>query len=203
MSVRRLTADLAVRADARIGEAEEEVAGLKASLETAQVVAPASGRIMEIAAYQGAVVQPGTRIMSIESGGAGLEVLAYIPSDVGNRIKPGMSALVYPVTHKREEVGGIRGDVISVSEFPVTSEGIVSVLQNSELAQTFTRNGPPYSARISLQVDKSTNSGYRWTSPKANAVALTNGTLVSVEVAEKVQAPIELVVPLIRETLGL
>ena len=189
---------------ARVDEASHRVAEIGAALGDAKVVAPASGHITEIMVeQQGAVVQPGTLIMSIESGGAGLEVLAYIPPDIGKRVKPGMSALIYPATIKREEVGAMLGDVAGVSEFPVTSEGIVSVLQNRELAQTFTQTGPPYSAQIVLQADTVTASGYSWTSPKADDVVLTSGTMVSVEVTEKVQAPIELVVPLIREALGL
>ena len=114
-----------------------------------------------------------------------------------------MPAQISPSTVDRESVGALHGDVISVSEFPVTSEGIVSVLQSHELAQTFTQTGPPYSARIRLQEDPNTASGYRWTSPKADDIVLTSGTLVSVEITEKVQAPIELVVPLIREVFGL
>ena len=55
----------------------------------------------------------------------------------------------------------------------------------------------------SLRPIRRPQAGYRWTSPKADDLALTSGTLVSVEVTEKVQAPIELVVPLIREAFGL
>jgi len=189
--------------ESRVSQAERTIAELEATLATARVVAPVSGRITEIKAYAGDVVQPGTRVASIEAGGTGLEVLIYIPPENGKRVDPDMPALVSPITVRREEIGALRGVVIDVSEFPVTNEGIMTVLQNSDLARTFTQNGAPYAGRVRLIPDPDTVSGYAWTSPKGADFLLTSGTLASVEITVKVQPPIAMVVPLIREALSL
>ena len=70
-----------------------------------------------------------------------------------------MPALVSPAAVRREEFGAIRGRVESLSSFPVSFEGMVAVLQNRELAQSFFSDGPPYAGRIALIPDPTTASG--------------------------------------------
>ena len=114
-----------------------------------------------------------------------------------------MEVLVSPSTVQREEYGSLKGTVESVSAFPVSQEGMIAVLQNRNLVQTFSEEGAPYSGRVLLVPDPTTASGFAWTSPKASGEALTSGTLASVEIKVESQAPITLVVPLLKKTFGL
>ena len=72
----------------RVGQAERKLGEIRATLATAQVTAPIAGRVTEIMEHVGSIVRSSTAIVSIESeGGEGIEVLAYIPPDIGKRVR--------------------------------------------------------------------------------------------------------------------
>ena len=190
-------------AETRLLRAESQANELRASLETRRILAPVSGRVIEIKASVGTVLRPGQPLLSIETLGDGLEALVYLPPTDGKRVEAGMRVLVSPVTVRRESSGAILGTVANVSEFPVSLDGMVAVLQNRDLAQNFSRSGPPHASRIVLAADPTTASGFAWTSPKGAVATLTSGTLISVEVEVASQPPITLVIPLVKELLEL
>lgn len=194
---------LITEAELQLQAAQHEVNRLKTSLGTNQILAPSSGRVIEIKATIGSILAAGQPVLSIETGGEGLEVLVYVPPTEGKRIKTNTKALVSPISVRREKYGAMIGEVENISEFPSSIEGMVAVLQNRELAQILSRSGPPYESRITLIPDLSTASGYTWTSPKASEVKLTSGTLANVEIEVSKQPPIALVVPLINKIFGL
>ena len=190
-------------AEARLLAAERQVNELGVLLDTRQVTAPVSGRVTEIKTQLGAVIQAGQPALSIQSGADNLGVLIYVPPADGRKVETGMEVLVSPSTVRAEEYGYVRGEVENISEFPASIEGMVAVLQNRALAQTFSESGPPYAGRVLLAPDPATASGFAWTSPKASGEVLTDGTLARIEVKIQSQAPITLVAPLLRETFGL
>ena len=183
--------------------AERHVKEVAAVIETWRIRAPVSGRMTESKAQVGATLEPGDRVLSIETGGDGLDVLIYVSPADGKRVKAGMRALVTPATVRREEFGSILGKVESLSKFPVSLDGIIAALQNQDLARTFSQAGPPYPGRVALARDSSTASGFAWTSPHAAAVNITPGTLARVEIEVSRQRPAALVVPWVRERLNL
>ena len=188
--------------ESHLHAAERQVKEVETRIDTQRILAPVSGRITEIKASIGAVLVPGQPVVSIRSGEEALGVLIYIPPADGKRVQTGMEVLVTPATVRREEYGSLKGRVESVSSFPVSAEGMMAVLQNAGLAETFSENGPPYSGRIALEADPSTTSGFAWTSPKAAGQTLSSGTLAGIEVKVESQAPITLVVPLLRKKFG-
>ena len=167
------------------------------------VVAPVSGEVIEIKVAHGAMVGPGTAVVSIRSGPTNLELLFYVPPDASDQVEVGMQAHVVPVTVRREEFGAIRGTVASLSSFPASIEGAVAVLQNRNLAESFFKDGPPYAGRIALVPDPTTASGFSWTSSKAAGQTVGAGTLASVEIKTRSQPPITLAIPLLKDLLGL
>ena len=189
--------------ESRLQAAERQANELATQLDTQRVPAPVSGHVTEIKATVGAVLRPGQPVLSIKTVEGELGVLIYIPPVDGKKIEPGMEVLVSPTTVRREEYGSLRGLVENVSSFPASQEGMIAVLQNRNLVQTLSEDGAPYSGRVLLETDPSTASGFAWTSPKASGEKLTSGTLASAEIKTKSQAPITLVVPLIKETFGL
>ena len=182
--------------------AQRQVKEVEARVDTQRILAPVSGWMTEIKASVGAVLAPSQPVVSIRTGEEALGVLVYIPPADGKRVEAGMEALVTPATVRREEYGSLKGRVESVSSFPVSTEGMIAVLQNAGLVETFSENGPPYSGRIVLEPDPSTASGFAWTSPKAAGQTLSSGTLAGVEVKVESQAPITLVVPLLKKKFG-
>ena len=168
-----------------------------------RVRAPVSGQVIEIKVATGAIVTAGTPVASIRTGTTEIEVLLYVSPAEGKQVKAGMQALVSPAAVRREEFGAVRGTVESLSSFPVSFDGTVAVLQNESLAQSFFRDGPPYSGRIALIPDPTTTSGFAWTSPKGATQTLAPGTLASIEIKSRSQPPITLAIPLLKELLGL
>ena len=187
---------------ARVETAKHQARELGALVAAERVLAPVSGQVIEIKVASGAIVNSGTAVASLRTGTTELEVLLYVPPAEGKQVEAGMPALVSPAAVRREEFGAIRGRVESLSSFPVSFEGMVAVLQNRELAQSFFRDGPPYAGRIALVPDPTTASGFAWTSPKAASQTLAAGTLASVEIKTRSQPPITLAIPLLKELLG-
>ena len=202
----RRWSDLKIRvteAKARHLEAERHVNELAALIETWRIRAPVSGRVTEIKTHPGDALEAGQSVLSIETGGEGLEVLIYVPPMDGKRVAAGMPALVSPATVRHEEFGYMIGTVERLSAFPASLNGMIAALQNEDLAKTFSKDGPPYPGRIALTLDPSTTSGFAWTSPQAAAVVVTPGTLATVEVEVSSRPPVALVVPWIKERLKL
>jgi HlyD family secretion protein len=168
-----------------------------------QVISPIEGRVLEVKISSGSVLAVGTPVVEIESEGSNLQALIYIPADQGKRIKPGMQVNIEPSTVKREEFGMMLGKIETVSNFPMTPQGMVAVLHNDSLVTRFSRDGAPYAATVVLDDDSSTASGYRWAVGQGPATRLTSGTLVRAEITTRRQRPLDLVIPLIRHLTGI
>ena len=166
------------------------------------VKAPISGQVTEIKVATGSLIGGGNPVVSVESGGDGLEVLAYIIASQGKTVKQDMDVLVDPSTVTKEEYGALKGKIRWVSEFPMTLEGVLATLQNRQLAQQFFVVGAPFEARIDLTPDEDSESGYAWTSKKGRTVSVSSGTQVIVEITTSRKAPITLVIPLLKKLLG-
>ena len=191
------------QAEDELAEARRSLTRLNAALARSTVVtAPASGRVTEIKAVPGSLVEEGRSLFTFQSGDSFLELTLYVPARHGKRISPGMAVQVSPSTARREEYGTVFGTVDWISEFPATLDGMRAVLQNDELARSFLQSGPRYVARVVLTRDANTVSGYRWLSARGATLALTGGTLAGGEITVSRQAPISLVIPLLRELGG-
>ena len=156
-----------------------------------RVVSPIDGQVFEIKVSPGAVLAAGTPVVAMQSEGTGLEAIVYVPADRGKDIQPGMEVRIEPSSAKREEYGTMIGIVASISEFPVTPEGMAAVLHNDTLAKRFSGKGAPYAVVVRLQRDATAASGYRWSSGKGPPIRLSTGTLVRAEVTTREQPPIE------------
>jgi len=168
-----------------------------------EVLSPIDGRVVEIKVSTGSVLNVGTPVVLIEDEGAKLEAVVYIPAEQGKNVKAGLQVRVAPSTVKREEFGTMVGTVMSVSEFPVTPQGMTAVLHNDQLVKLFSHDGAPYAVAVSLQRDASTTSGYRWAVGKGPEIHLTSGTLAQAEITTRNRRPLDLVVPLFKKLTGI
>ena len=192
-------------ADARLQylEAERRVNELDVVMETWRVRATVAGRVTEIKSQLGASLAPGDPVLSIETGGEGLDVLIYVSAPDGKRVAPGMPVLVSPSTARRETYGAMTGAVQSLSEFPASPGGMAAVLQNQDLVDAFSADGPPYPGRVTLTPDPRSLSGFDWTSRRGEELSVTPGTLASVEIRVANDPPITLALPWFRDIAGL
>jgi HlyD family secretion protein len=168
-----------------------------------QVISPVDGRVLEIKVSAGAVLSVGAPVISIESEGQKLEALIYIPAERGKNVKLGMPVRIEPSTVKREEFGTMVGTVVTISDFPMTPQGMAAVLHNDNLVQRFSKEGAAYAATVSLEPDPETVSGYRWAVGQGPPVRLTSGTLTRAEITTRRQRPLDLVVPLFKKYTGI
>lgn len=181
-----------------------ELNNLKIQLEQSKNVAsPIDGKVIEIQESLGSLLKVGTPVVTIASGGAGLDALIYLPPQAGKRVKPNMTTLVSPNTVDRAEFGSINGIVTQVAEFPSTAQQVLSVLQNEELVKQFFGKEVPVAVRIHLLANPDTFSGLKWSSSKGPQVKITTGTLATALITTREQAPITLVIPAFKKLWGI
>ncbi len=178
---------------------EEQEMKLASSIE---VKSPYAGRVLELMTDAGNLVGPGARMLTLEALGQEIEGVLYVPAGDGKKVRPGMEVRISPSTVKVEEYGFILGEVISVSEFPVTPEGLRRVLRNETLLSELGGDAAPIEVVARLGVDESTPSGYRWSSSIGPPTQVFSGTICTASVVVESRRPIELVLPKIRQALG-
>jgi HlyD family secretion protein len=188
----------------RVNDARRQMEQLAGELgRSSEVVSPIDGRVIEIKVSAGSVLAVGTPVIQIESEGLTLAAVVYIPGERGKDVKPGMTVRVEPTTVRREEFGTLVGTVRSISDFPMTPQGMLAVLHNDTLVQRFSRDGAPYAAVVELQRDAASPTGYQWSVGHGPPTRLTTGTLARAEITTRTRRPIDLVLPNIKRLTGL
>jgi HlyD family secretion protein len=184
--------------------ARREMEALAGTLgRNSEILSPIEGRVVEIKVSTGSVLAVGTPVVLIEDEGARLEAVVYIPAEQGKSVKPGYQVRVAPSTVKREEFGTMVGTVLSVSDFPVTPQGMTAVLHNDQLVKLFSHDGAPYAVAVRLQQDPFSTSGYRWAVGNGPEIHLTSGTMAQAEITTRNRRPLDLVVPLFKKLTGI
>jgi HlyD family secretion protein len=187
-----------------LDDAERRLETLGASLgDQLTLRSPNAGVVLEVRAQPGALVRQGQAVLALDQSGDGLEVLTFVDGQNGKRLRPGMEARIAVASARREEVGMLEGEVASVSDFPLSFEAIRALIQNEDLARSFIEKGPPFLVRIRLQPDPNSVSGYRWTSRRGDAVALSSGVAATVEIVTELRRPIAMVIPALRDMLSI
>ncbi len=209
LELKRLEAEQQVeqQLDARaaaVRDLELELRERQARLgETARVTAPRAGRVLELLVDRGDVVSPGTPLLHLELVSEELMAALFVPAETGKRVRPGMAVRVAPSTVKREEYGAMLGKVVWASDFPSTARGMTRLLGNEALVQRLMEQGPLIQVNIALERDAKTPTGYRWSSSTGPSVDITSGTLAQGDVVVREERPIRLLLPTVREKLGL
>jgi len=188
-----------------IADLEQNIQKMQQDLiNNSDIVASASGRILEMQIKKGSIVQAGSIICTIgeeKEQTDAFEAVVYVPVDQGKRIKPGMEVNISPTTVKKEEYGFMLGNVVSVSQYPASAQGMMLTLGNSELVQQLSGEGAPIEVRVKLIMDSSTESGYKWSTPKGPPMVIDDGTFCVGEVKVAQKRPISMVIPFIKKIL--
>jgi len=177
---------------------------LRSSLgENVHIVSPEAGRVLELLVDRGAVVSPGTPVLSMEIVSEELVAVIFVPAALGKQVRRGMEARVVPSTVKREEYGYMLGEVTRVAEFPATARGMQRLLANEGLVSDLLEQGPPIQVDVALGRDPSTPSGYRWSSSLGPDTEISSGTLAAGSIIVHEDRPIALALPQLRDRLEL
>lgn len=209
-TTKQALADLIATSATTLDEAREEVNAqqrkldrlVKLSKTEKTIRAPTDGRIQEIRVGVGQNVAMADVLMTIGSGEAGYEVIAFLDSKQARRVSPQMPVHIIPSSVVKEEFGSIKGNVAFVSTEPVSQAYANNILQNSGLAQKFDPSGTRFLARIKVISDSSNPSGFKWWFGEGPDFEIKAGTLSEVEIVVREQRPVSLIVPALRSVLG-
>lgn len=167
-----------------------------------KIVAPTGGRVIEIKVNQGDFVDAKTPVVSIEqinNNSAFLEAYIYVSAKDGKKIKPGMTVNIAPSTIEREKYGTMMGNIIYVSPYPATFQGIMKAFQNESLVNQILAHGAVFEVIASITPDSNTYSGYKWTSPKGPPAEIQSGMLGEAEITYRRVHPIALIIPIFED----
>jgi len=170
--------------------------------EATEVRTAVAGRVIEVTTDIGRVLAEGTKVLAVESTSEALEAVVFVAAVEGKRVAPGMELQLTPSTVTREEYGFIRCRVLTVSPYPVTTQGMAALLGNPSLAEALLAHGPLITVTADPLPDPSARSGLRWSSAKGRTVQLSTGTMCVAEIVVERRAPIQLVAPALRRLLG-
>lgn len=188
---------------AKLEELNTMTEDLRESLESQyQIIAPNDGKVTAVEVKKGAVVAQGAIIAGLAVTGSNvkaLEGVIYVPVSDGKKLKEGMDVKLYPSTVQKEEYGYMHGTVVTVPEYPVNTQSVMTTLGNEALVQELTGQGAPLEVRVDLVADKNTVSGYAWSSKKGAEVGIENGTLCAASIVVAEQSPISMVIPLLKK----
>jgi hypothetical protein len=131
-----------------------------------EIVSPAAGQVTSIAVADGQVISTGSAVATIERGtgsGGPLVAMLFVSSDQAAGIVPGEDVQLSVASAPSAAFGLLRGRVLSVSQFPLTSAEVNAALGGTATAGTFGAVVAPRLVTVSLQRDSRTVSGYSWT----------------------------------------
>ena len=170
------------------------------------VISPYSGRVLEIKASEGQLVERGTPLLSIEASGIDaneIEAYLYLPALDGKKVARGMRVEISPSTAKREEFGFLPAFVSAVADYPSTDQGLMRVFGNDKLVQQLSGAQAPIQIRAALKPSSANVSRYQWSTRDGPPFPLQSGTSCSALITIAEQRPIELLIPLLKKAAGL
>ncbi len=189
----------------KIAELEQKIKGMKDQLERdSSVISQVDGRVLEVLVKKGDLISPGMSLMSLERIGktVNLGVIMYVSAEEGKNVFPGMEVQISPSTVQKEVSGFMLGRVVSVSEFPSTAQGMLLTLGSKELVSKL-EQGASLEVRIDMVADASTVSGYKWSSAQGPPFKIGSGTFCTGSITVKKQRPIDMIIPMAKNTLAL
>src|SRR6185295_13107475 len=166
-------------------DAQRELSRLNRRLETeGLIVAEQAGRILELSAAPGDVLEAGDRLGSIETAAPGedLRGLCFFAVGDGKRLLKGMDIRITPDSVERARYGSIEGRIVSVTPFPITGAEAESVVGNVALAAELVAGGRLIVAQAELLRDAGDPPRFRWTSSKGPPLEVSGGTTANVRV---------------------
>ncbi len=178
---------------------------------TSRVVSPYDGAVIDLLADPGMVVQPASPVLNLEidfsktikGWEAVNEAVVFVPSADAKRVQPGMDAKISPADVKQEEYGYMIGRVERVSKFAASPEAMMRLLSNESLVRNLSAAGPVNEVLVSLVRTNDNPSGYEWSSSKTPNFHIHSGTPCAGSFIVARNRPIEMVIPYVREKLGI
>jgi HlyD family secretion protein len=170
---------------------------------TSNLVSPLDGLVVEKLALRGDIVTTNQSVLTLESDLENYQAILYMPlSQRPKRIKPGMDVQIALLSHDKERYGYLKGRVLNISKYTATEQGIMALIKNADIVHSMEASGPVFSVQVELLRDKTTISGYQWSSKAGKQINVTSGTYCNSLITVEQQKPISLIIPLLKTMVG-
>ncbi len=190
----------------KIQEVKRASAQLELQLQhNSKIISPQTGCMLEMTMNNGQFITPGTKLGTIATQDLTNKIvsLTYFPIKDGKQIKPEMTIQITPDTVPRERFGGIIGNIVSITPFPITKEEISRIVGNPEIAQSLVFEGGQIQVMAEMKRNYSNISGYQWSSSHGPDLQITTGTTTTARVTVGERAPITFILPFLRANTGI
>lgn len=174
-----------------IVKSEDQLTGV---LTETKVIAPVSGRIVEVKVKNNDYLAPTSPVVSIEGiqkGEKALDGFIYVPAEEAMRVTVGMKVFLVPESTQKEDDGYLMGKVVSVTPYPITKQYLHTILENEEIVDLFFNQGPIIEVKVDLIENTATTSGYAWTNQIGPSMKLRSGIICNGLITIKEEAPFE------------
>ena len=164
------------------------------------------GIVGEISTEIGQPVDAGQKIITLtpaSPGDASLDVIAFLPQSKGKELRVGDQVQVSPSFADRSRYGFIKGEITKIDVYAATDGELSDFIQSSSMiAELQSRYSSLLIARVHLQRDPTTESGFAWSTRKGWPGKLQPGTLLDLQAIFRVDRPIDLLLPWLRSLIG-
>jgi hypothetical protein len=201
---------------------------LSAFLGRSLVFAKDDAEISQLLLNQNAEVAPGQILMTLnwQKEVAPDEVPVFLNQQAASQVAPGMSIIATPVGFSPSEIGGITGKIVSLDPYPVSPLDIANRLGSQGIAQLVSQSGGVFQADMQLTREdlrklnqlrsayrdpelagqssfNNNRAGYLWNNKSSPPISPREGFLLATQITTRYRTPLEMLLPVIRETLGL
>ncbi len=174
---------------------------LKTFLSQSYLLAPNTACVVSQIVAPGSFVEPNTPILiTTTAKGSYPDVIpVYIDAQYIADVKVGNEAVITPAGFSSTQYGGIKGEVIDVSETTQTAGQILKTLGVDTVAQTIQKsNESPFLVLVRLKKTGDTTSGYEWTSSKGPDFKIPITTIMNATIITKRISPASMALPALR-----
>jgi HlyD family secretion protein len=123
------------------------------------------------------------------------------------KVREKMSLQITPTTVKREEYGGILGEVTEVSAFPVTQQEAIDLVGHADILPGIMTEGPHIAVYAQLATHPTAQgcqAKYQWSSSKGPTdQCFAPGTTTQVHITVEKRRPLSYVLPILKEWTGI
>ncbi|WP_405883168.1 HlyD family efflux transporter periplasmic adaptor subunit [Streptomyces sp. NBC_01384] len=141
----------------------------------------AAGRATAVLGKVGQVITRGAQLAVIERNEGPhdpLVAVVYVPQDKAGLIHRDDKVDLSVQSAPAEQFGVLRGRVLSVAEFPASTQQISEFLGDAQLGQRFSTQGEPLKVVVQLTADHTT-SGFAWSTGQGPPYQIDSRTLVT------------------------
>ena len=160
------------------------------------VASPFTGTVISVDAAAGQVVAAGSTVLTVERTDAPddrLVAMIFVPASQAAGLRPGDPADIAVSSAPAAAFGLLRGQVVSVGRYPLTTQALGNLLGGGLAAGSFASVADPELVVLDMVRDPKTASGYAWTSVTGPPGPLSSQVSVTATITVTTERPINLV----------